>query len=150
MLRNEGRAARAHGNLTIRFAGLGGKDWLFCIKNACPGGRLHILKYWAFPSVYLTQYWLSQLIFLSFAQSHKYCIFFSFFFFSPFFLKWKLFYKAKISLDSVIFLEGKLTAVQQKWHWVILEQMNSWWFKCPSGTRIPTFWLMSLSWAKII
>lgn len=133
----KGRGTRAHGNLTIRFALLRRKEWLFFIKR---------LSRWQAACVQIQNisYLLDTILasttdfFLS-LNPIKYCIF-----------TWKLLHKAKISLHTCVLLEGRLNAAQLKWHWVILEGMNRWWFKCPSGTWMPTFWLMSLSWVKII
>lgn len=104
LLRNGGGGgvSRTQGNLTIRFALWRRKDWLFFIKTVCPGGRPHVFKYRILPLFAWHNTDFHNGFFFSFAQSHKYCMFF----------KWKLLHKAKISLDTVILLEGNLNAVQ--------------------------------------
>lgn len=89
------------------FALMRREDWLFFIKNPCPGGEavcapvLNISFCLPYTKLTSTTFFF---FFLSFAQSYKYCMF----------LKWKLFHKAKISLETVIVLDGNLSAVQWK------------------------------------
>lgn len=84
------------------FALLRRKDWLVFIKKPWPGGKAACAQMlnisFSLPDTKLT----FTIGIFAFAQSHKYCMF----------LKWELFHKAKISLDTVILLEGNLSAVQ--------------------------------------